>query len=190
MKSWFNSECSTALIVLKKDTAYTPRNLEVITSSRRAYKQALLKRKHELKIKAWEDLDKVDKLKDGKLFWEIINRPFFTNDFSSGIECHISNQDWTDYFSDIFNSGEVFPIQQEVSVFPSALAGEEWLADLVNLTYAINAIQSAANGTYLEPYSLDIPRLGPQAVLVLLYADDAVLLALTANGLQKLLNGL
>ncbi|KAJ1200685.1 hypothetical protein NDU88_004506 [Pleurodeles waltl] len=36
---------------------------------------------------------------------------------------------------------------------------------------------------------LDIPRVGSQAVPVLLYADDAVLLTLTAHGLQHMLDG-
>ncbi|KAJ1159956.1 hypothetical protein NDU88_000460 [Pleurodeles waltl] len=134
------------LMALKKTTSYTLRNPVAIRKSREVYKRALLKRKQELLTKDWEDLEEAAALTDNKLFWEVVNRPVFTNYFFSGIECHINPKGWVDHFTAIFNSEDVLVTQRDVLGFVTPLVNEDWLAALVDYAADVKPIQGAATG--------------------------------------------
>ena len=103
-KGWFNHSCTKALTNLKQALKASPRNPNLIISLRRNYKLTLNTRKNELKMQAWEKLEKAASINDMRAFWRIINNPLFNNWDLPNLEINIPQEAWVLHFGKLYES--------------------------------------------------------------------------------------
>ncbi|XP_078542410.1 olfactory receptor 6F1-like [Lissotriton helveticus] len=101
---WFDKECSKAHCELYKALKKIPRDKQEVASLRQKYKANILRRKNEIKRRAWEDLYEKATLRDSAKFWKIVNTPLFNGIENAPLEVNIPERDWLEHFQNIYGS--------------------------------------------------------------------------------------
>lgn len=129
--------------------------------ARKHYKRALQDRTKALREEAWEKRSEAARLNDSAAFWEVIKTPFLNPVGGPSIEIAITEGQWTEHFSKIYNGTNTTMGQDTEYQGP--------INQPVNLNFRIDEVSRALSA------STGGKATGPDGILVDLYKSNATL---------------